>query len=196
MITINLSKNSCLKIQENAYSLSQDDFDQLWILRPTTSQTIKIMGKEITVPRKQQIYGSHSYSFSGKISYPKPIENPILQKILDFINGQEPQYQYQDIFVNWYQGDEYIGPHSDDEKDLDKNAPIYSLSFGGERYFRIEKKKYITLEHPYTEKYQHIIKDGMLIIMDGKMQQEFKHSIPKFKKYQQPRINLTFRVFK
>ena len=195
MQKIQLNQNSWIKIQNNAFFLTPEEFDELWKLRPETSQTVIIMGKEIKIPRKQDIYGTHSYAFSGKRLIPKPIDHPILQNILNFINQQDNQYQYQDIFINWYQGGEYIGPHSDSEKDLNSSAPIYSLSFGGKRLFRIQEKSNLKPTPETIIKKDILMDDGMLIVMGGKMQQEYKHSVPKLKKHQQPRINLTFRIF-
>ena len=47
-----------------------------------------------------------------------------------------------ELLVNWYRdGSDYIGPHSDDERELVKGAGIYCISYGATRDFVLCKKK-------------------------------------------------------
>ena len=46
------------------------------------------------------------------------------------------------VLVNWYQdGEHYIGWHSDDVSQLDQDAPIYTISLGATRTFKIRETK-------------------------------------------------------
>jgi alkylated DNA repair dioxygenase AlkB len=51
------------------------------------------------------------------------------------------------MLVNWYDVSEklgkndYIGPHSDDDTFLDKSVPIYSITYGAPRIFKLESRK-------------------------------------------------------
>lgn len=188
---IKLSDKSWCSVEYNFLKISKQEFDALWSLRPTTASKVVLYGKEMVIPRRQRLYGKSSYRFSNVTVESEPIDHPIIQKVLDEVNEREPTIEYNGILVNWYKdGSEYIGPHSDDEKDLVDNAPIYSVSLGQERVFRIHPKgkgKYIR---------DIMMEDGMLIKMCGNMQKEYKHSVPANKKYPGPRINLTIRAFK
>lgn len=68
------------------------------------------------------------------------------------------------------------------------NAPIYSISLGESRIFRIRNiiKK---------TRRDFVVDDGTLFVMGGNFQKEFKHEVPKSKKYKDRRINLTIRSF-
>jgi alkylated DNA repair dioxygenase AlkB len=158
---------------------------------PVEYGKIKIMGKEINTPRWQQPYG-RDYNFSGMNHSALPINDEYLVKLLEFVNNHSGK-QYNGILINWYQnGYHYIGKHSDDEKSLIKDTPIYSFSFGQERDFRItSKKKEID---PISIK----LKNNSLIIMGGKMQEHYYHEVPKRSLSSAPnrRINVTLRAFK
>lgn len=68
-----------------------------------------------------------------------------------------------------------------------RTALLLHLSMGTERrfLFRYQKSnKKITLQ----------LKNGSLLIMQRKIQSFWKHQLPKMKKVQSPRINLTFRM--
>lgn len=189
MLHKDLSKNSWIKIYQNFCSLSEQEFENLWSLRPSDNSYVKIMGRDIKIPRKQSLFGNKTYRFSGKTVVSKSIENEFMKKILDKINSMESEHNYDHIFVNWYEdGSEYIGYHSDNEKDLISGAPIYSLSLGATRKFKIKNKI-------SKEVIDIVLDDGMLVVMGGDMQKEFWHSIPKTTKCQNKRINLTFRAF-
>lgn len=83
-------------------------------------------------------------------------------------------------------GEDSMGCHADDEKELGVNPVIASLSLGDERLlkFRHQNSKQVldvTLGH------------GDLLLMAGEIQHHWKHELPKTKKVKTERINLTFR---
>jgi alkylated DNA repair dioxygenase AlkB len=79
-----------------------------------------------------------------------------------------------------------MGWHSDDEKEIIPNSSIASLSIGAERKFAFKHKT-------TKETVNLILENGSLLEMKGPIQQYWWHSLPKTKKVQAPRINLTFR---
>ena len=83
-------------------------------------------------------------------------------------------------------GQDSNGWHADDEKELGQNPIIASLSFGATRRFDLKHK--LTNERISFE-----LNSGSLLVMGGEMQHFWKHQIPKQKKIDEPRINLTFR---
>ena len=79
-----------------------------------------------------------------------------------------------------------MGWHSDDEKEIVPNSSIASLSFGAERKFALKHKV-------NKEAHSIILENGSLLEMSGSFQKNWLHALPKSKKIDSPRINLTFR---
>lgn len=184
-----LTEKSWIKIIPKFYILTDEQFASLWNLMPQEPSYISIFGKRIRVPRMQSLFGETIYHFSGETVHPRKLKHPILVDILGKISDMEPKYKYNGVFANWYRdGNDYIGYHSDNEKDLNLVAPIYSISFGEKRNFRIKNIR-------TSEVKDYVLDNGTLVIMGGNMQKEFKHSVPKSKVNNGKRINLTFRSF-
>jgi len=127
-------------------------------------------------------FGEKPYSYTGyshsKKSIPKNLQS-LINKINLICN-----FEFNSILINLYKnGNDYVGYHSDDEKELDFSV-IASLSFGETRNFLI-KNKYTD----YLTKLE--LNNNDLLIMND-MQIGYKHSIPK-QKNKKKRINLTFR---
>jgi len=87
----------------------------------------------------------------------------------------------------YHNGDDGMAWHSDDEKTLQTDSAIASLSFGAERKFMLRHKQ-------TKETLSIILQNGSLLLMRGSTQTNWQHSLPKSKKIMTPRINLTFRV--
>ena len=183
---------------------TEEEMDQLWNLHPVEKGTVKIMGKIVETPRWQQSYGK-SYRFSGMNHESLPIP-PLVQKYLDYANSlvyTKPfQFEFNMALLNWYEdGSMYIGPHSDDESEMEKTAKgetvVFSISLGQERDFKFipknkEEEGDIALKIPMPH--------GTVIVMGGTCQKTHKHAVPKVtgKKAEgmKPRINITFRIFR
>ena len=115
------------------------NFDELMAIKPEQRGKVKIMGKDIDVPRYQKTYGKN-YTFSGIKHIADPIPD-ILEKVRLWTNGLGYGF-FNQVLVNWYDdGNSYIGKHSDDERELIKGSPVFSISLGAERNFRIRPKK-------------------------------------------------------
>ena len=187
-----------LKLSENTWTsysilpekmtLSEEEFKKLWEERPEKASKVIIYGKEMDVPRRQQSYGI-SYRFSGTINRAKEFI-PIIQKYLDYANEIDTSEGiFNMALVNWYKdGDEYIGHHSDDEKQLISNSPIYCFSFGHARDFLLKNKT-------TGEVKKLILENNSLVVMGGECQKTHTHSIPKRKKVKEARISITLRKF-
>jgi alkylated DNA repair dioxygenase AlkB len=86
----------------------------------------------------------------------------------------------------YHDGNEGMGWHSDDEKSIEDNSTIASVSLGAERKFSFKHKqsnKTITI----------FLEHGSLLLMKDAAQKNWLHSLPKSSKITLPRINLTFR---
>ncbi|MBO0593119.1 alpha-ketoglutarate-dependent dioxygenase AlkB [Cellulophaga sp. E16_2] len=151
-------------------------------------ESMNMYGKQIPFPRLTSWYGDsdNSYSFSGITLQPHPWSKELLEIKKDI----EPKsgVQFNSVLLNRYRnGNDSISWHTDAEKELGKNPIIASVNFGAERKFQ--------LKHIGTnEKIEIVLKHGSLLIMMGELQHYWKHQVPKTKKVQTERVNLTFRV--
>lgn len=99
-----------------------------------------------------------------------------------------------DIVHRYKDGDDHIGEHRDDEKDLEKFSPIASLSLGQARDFIFKhgdargKKRTRNIDTV-----QVCLESGTLLLMNYPTNVYWYHSVPVRKKLHEPRINLTFR---
>lgn len=152
-------------------------------------EPIKIFGKSVLQPRLTAYYGTQTYSYSGIAMQPLPWNYPLL-RIKDKI---EPLVgiEFNAVLVNLYRnGQDYIGWHSDDEKELAEGGVIGSLSLGETRRFIFRRRDNHKIKKKLT------LNDGDFLTMGGDTQKFWQHHVPKSAKSTQPRINLTFRVIK
>ena len=90
-----------------------------------------------------------------------------------------PKPIYNACLVNWYTPEHTIGLHSDNESEMDTSWPIFSLSWGGPRRFLLRPKAKHNKPKSKEMVHEVLLKDGDLLVMGGKCQDEFKHEIPK-----------------
>lgn len=154
-----------------------------WDQRP-----IKIFGRDVMEPRLTAFYGDRniSYKYSGK----EIVASFWTPTLVDLKNRVESKLneKFNCVLVNLYRdGEDYMGWHRDNEKELGKNPIIASLSLGQERDFLL--KKYAGPEVKVSLK----LTSGSLLVMKGETQTNWSHSLPKRKKIKGKRMNLTFR---
>jgi alkylated DNA repair dioxygenase AlkB len=93
------------------------------------------------------------------------------------------------VLVNYYRtGQDSVGWHADNEKELGANPIIGSLSLGAEREFQLKHKK-----GAKGRRYSMILAHGSLLVMAGETQTNWVHQLPKTEAPVGERINLTFR---
>jgi len=146
-----------------------------------------MFGKRITMRRESAWFadGAKSYKYAG-INREGLIWSPRLkglkERLEDFMG-----VQFNSCLANHYfDGKDGMGFHSDDEKMLDANHPIASISIGSDRVFQFQHKK-------TKLKKEVMLQDGSLLVMYPPCQEYWKHALPKTKDINNPRINLTFR---
>lgn len=177
------------------------DFDRAFELHPGERDTIKINGKESKVPRWQQSY--------GEIHEAKPLPDiyqRLVEEILQETGGPKPNQ----FLVNWYQnGSDYIGAHSEDERQMVRGprgeSTVYSVTLQedpGNRIFRLKPKVPKKGALPEAERElldkERIdieLRHGLVIIMGGLCQVQYKHQVPATEESVGRRINLTMRCF-
>lgn len=152
-----------------------------------TNEKLVMFGKEITTKRKVAFYGDSlmSYTYSNKTKQALTW-TPLLMEIKQLATSYTGS-NYNACLLNLYHdGEEGMGWHSDDEKEIIPNSSIASLSFGAERKFAIKHRA-------TKETHSILLESGSLFEMLGSFQKHWLHSMPKSKKIITPRINLTFR---
>jgi len=146
-----------------------------------------MFGNKITTRRKVAWVGDPhcSYTYSGVKKSPQAW-TPELLLIKTQLEGLA-QSEFNSCLLNFYHdGEDGMGWHSDDEKELDANAPIASLSLGARRKFAFRHKEDKTTISLYLE-------DASVLIMHTPTQQFWQHALLKSKTVSTLRINLTFR---
>lgn len=147
-----------------------------------------VYGKHHVIKRKVAWYGTEQfqYKYAGILREAMPF-NKELSKLKEFVELQTNE-RYNSCLCNLYHnGDESMGWHSDNEKELKKNGAIASLSFGAERNFAFKHKT-------SNEKLNFLLEHGSLLVMKGEIQDYWLHRLPPSKKVTSARINLTFRT--
>jgi alkylated DNA repair dioxygenase AlkB len=91
-----------------------------------------------------------------------------------------PSTFYNCSLVNWYDPTHSIGLHADDEKEMNSDVPILSLSWGGPRRFLLRSKP--NTVGALSKLVELRLNDGDLLLMGGKCQEEFKHEVPRVRK--------------
>jgi len=121
----------------------------------------------VLIPRYQQAYGQ-SYTYSGGVSYSiphTPLVANIQERLNELLNINETPGEFNMCLCNWYEPHHYIGPHSDDTRQL----IIASLSWGSPRTF-VLKPKSKTLEKILGACSKEILlNSGDLVIMGGRL---------------------------
>ena len=155
-------------------------------------EEVKFYGKTYPVPRKTAWYGyeGFNYSYSGINCFPEIWTKELVEiksQIERFITDED----FTSVLLNLYNnGNDKMGWHADDEKELGVNPTIASVSLGETRRFDIKHKQNKDLHYKFE------LTSGSLLIMRGALQHNWVHQIPAQKKVKEPRINLTFRTIK
>lgn len=148
-----------------------------------------MFGKEHDLPRLQQWFGDPGlvYRWSGIDMAPEPWSAAIAE-----VKAKVEKYsgvQFNTVLLNRYRdGSDTVAWHADDEEGLGTRPTIGSVSLGAERDFLLRHNERtdfnnVTIPLPH----------GSLLIMAGPTQAHWKHCIPRRKRVDGERINLTFR---
>ncbi len=149
-----------------------------------------MFGKLITTKREVAWVGDAgcSYTYSGVKKFPQAWTPELL--LIKQTTEALANYTFNSCLLNLYHdGDQGMGWHSDDEIELEHNAPIASVSFGGERKFSF-KHKFEKLGASVA------LENGSVLLMHPPTQHFWQHSLTKTKRSVLPRINLTFRAIR
>ena len=151
------------------------------------NERVIMFGKEIVTKRKVAFFSdpSISYRYASKTKIGLPWTSTLLtiKNIVESITKES----YNACLLNLYHnGEESMGWHSDNEKEIITGSSIASLSLGANRKFSFKHK--VSKETVSIE-----LEDGSLLEMKGSVQTHWWHALLKSKKVTAARINLTFR---
>jgi alkylated DNA repair dioxygenase AlkB len=178
--------NCFLKTQSDFY------FNQLLNEIPWQHDEVMMFGKKIITKRMTAWYGDEgcSYVYSNIKRNPLTWTNT-LSEIKNLIE-KKANTQFNSCLLNLYHdGSESMAYHSDDEPMLEQNGAIASVSFGAERRFLFRHNRHKENQVPVVEL---MLNHGSLLLMQGEIQNNWKHALPASAKIKSPRINLTFRT--
>ena len=151
------------------------------------NEVVIMFGKTITTKRKVAFYANDlmEYTYSNKTKNAFPW-TPLLLEIKKTVEAYTGE-TYNACLLNLYHdGNEGMGWHADNEKEIIADSSIASVSIGANRNFLFKHKQ-------KGVKYSILLENGSLLEMKGPIQRHWLHSLPKTAKVKEARINLTFR---
>ena len=163
-------------------------FDRMLMNVEWRNDEAVIFGRHIVTKRKVAWYGdrSYSYAYSGKTRDALSWTSDLLELkgVVERLSGRT----FNSCLLNLYHnGEEGMAWHSDDERTLEPDGAIASLSLGAERKFSFRHRK-------TRETLSILLEPGSLLVMHGPTQTHWMHALPKTKRVSLPRVNLTFRT--
>ena len=156
---------------------------------PYVQEKINIHGRTHDIPRLTMWYGEDgsTYTYSGIAMEPKPFP-PFVREINERIT-RESDLSFNSVLINFYRdGNDKVGWHSDDEKELGREIHIASVSLGAERVFRMRRRA------DHSKVVDLALGHGSLLVMRHPTQIHWEHCLPPRKRIAEPRYNLTFRA--
>lgn len=162
-------------------------FDALLNTIDWKNDEIILFGKKIVTKRKVAWYGDSGIEYTYSNTTKKALSwTKELREIKSLIEEQIGSTFNSCLLNLYHSGEEGMGWHSDDEKELEKNGTIASVSFGAERKFSFKHKKVQTT-------FSILLENGSLLVMKDEIQLFWQHKLAPTKMVKSARINLTFR---
>jgi len=150
---------------------------------------IRLFGRMVNQPRLTAFYGEQgvSYRYSSLKLSAIVWSGPML-KLANQVSAVTGE-RFNSVLCNYYRnGQDSMGWHADDEPELGHNPVIASVSLGASRRFDLKPKS-----ETVGQKRSIWLDSGSCLLMGGDLQHHWLHQIPKTKRVDEPRINLTFR---
>jgi alkylated DNA repair dioxygenase AlkB len=144
-----------------------------------------IFGKVYNAPRLTAWFGDDIYTYSGDRNEPAPMPEwiNVARRDIETLTGE----RFNSVLLNYYRdGRDSVAWHADDEAELGTEPTIASWSLGASRTFAVKP-------NAGGERWSAALGNGDLLVMSGRSQLDYKHSVPKTTKTIGPRVNLTFR---
>ncbi|AOK12239.1 MULTISPECIES: alpha-ketoglutarate-dependent dioxygenase AlkB family protein [Burkholderia] len=149
--------------------------------------TIRTPRGRIPLPRLTAWQGERDavYVYSGIRNVPAPWTPAVLE--LKRAVEETSRAPFNSVLLNRYRnGQDSLGWHADNERELGEVPVIASVSLGAMRVFDLRHRA-SGVTHVYR------LTHGSLLVMRGRTQAEWLHRVPKAPAVQGERVNLTFR---
>ena len=170
-------------------------FQQMEKEIPWEQRNVVIKGEEYTQPRLTCWFGDEAtpYTYSGLTLIPNNF-SPLLNMIRDNIK-QKCGLTFNSLLANLYRNEkDSVDWHADDEKSLGPNPTIASVSLGCTRTFELRQNPSEGYDYTCSQHIDIPLPSGSLLLMEGAVQEDWQHRVPKDYHDRNPRINLTFRT--
>ena len=157
---------------------------------PWRQNHVVICDKRVPEPRLSSWHGENDavYTYSRELHRPSPW-TPALAIVRDALE-RDLGVRFNSVLANRYRsGQDAMGMHADDEKELGQEPLIASVSLGMTRAFVLAPKR-----GKPGEKQVMRLTHGSLLIMGGTLQRDWKHGVPREQHVFEERVNLTFRL--
>ena len=170
-------------------ALGTDERQALIAALPWEQPQIQLFGRRQPIPRLQcwcadpGIY----YRYSGRTAthHPWPTTLLALRELTERLSGR----RFNGALINLYRnGADSMGWHADDEAELGAAPWVASWSFGASRDFQLRRKGSQRCSHTLR------LEDNQLLLMSPQVQQYWQHALPRRRRQQGSRLNLTFRL--
>ncbi len=169
-------------------SRQQSIMTELLDLDSWQQEELMMYGRPVRVPRRVSYHGDAgaAYNYSGLNHQPNPWSR-LAHRLCHDIN-ELTGLQFNSVLINHYRnGEDYMGWHSDSERELGPEPVIASVSLGCERRFRFRSKA----------NRRHVLDmwldPGSLLLMSPAVQKNWQHMLPRARGLKTERINMTFR---
>lgn len=196
-IGLNIDYFHCLFGKRDADGIFKLLEKQLMVYLEQSENKVLLYGKTHNIPRKQAAFGDSglTYTFSG-VTINAHSWLPILLSLKVCVESVLHDETFNFVLVNRYKdGNDHIGEHRDDERDLVPGASIAGLSFGQSRDFVLKHKdsRGKNAKHKDIQPVKINLGHGSLLVMKHPTNCDWYHSVPSRKGAAGVRISLTFR---
>ena len=170
--------------EQEANGICKDLFETI----PWKQDEVVMFGKKIVTKRKVAWYADAgiTYTYAGVKKSGLEWASSLIE-IKQKVEAMTGAKNNACLLNLYHEGEEGMGWHQDNEKEMVAGSSIASLSFGAVRKFAFKHAK-------TNERLDIELDNGALLDMKGTIQSNWYHSLPKTKRIKQMRINLTFRL--
>ncbi|HMS17788.1 MAG TPA: alpha-ketoglutarate-dependent dioxygenase AlkB [Planctomycetota bacterium] len=168
---------------------ADQQFDACMTEIPWQDRDVIVFGRVLKQPRLTAWMADEGcpYFYSQLLLEPLPW-HPWVQALLPRIR-KDTGFAMNSVLANLYRdGNDGVGWHADDESCFPKWPPIVSLSLGETRRFQLRHRE-------TKETWEWHLGHGDLLVMEGPVQRNHVHQVPRTKRAIGPRINFTFRPY-
>lgn len=168
-------------------SVADDLFTHCLKELPWQEELVQMFGRTFVAPRLSCALADEgcTYRYRGSQTEPIRLTRP-LDSLRRNLQGQlNVPFNYV-LATKYRNGNDYVGWHADDERDLVPGQTIANISLGEVRDFRIKSR-----DGSFDEKVS--THHGSLLLMRGEILRSTKHTLIRTKRLIGPRVVLSYR---